>query len=333
MAAIKITGALASLTICCGLATATPTATPIAEVFAGETTWSAATDWGSGTDASPAFTPDGKTVYFNHANGEKRTIMVSHLHRGKWSAPKAAEFSGTWRDIEPAMSPDGSFLIFVSNRPAVDGGEVLDGFFGGQTRPGKGGNLWRVGKVKKGWSRPVRLPDIVNTNSAIYSPAIARSGNIYFAQPDPETKKTRMFYSQFNGGKYTPPKPVSFSDGVRSDYDPVVAPDESFIIFSSNRPPTPAQQSGIFIAFWDGKQWETPVAFQPFLLGIEARLSPDLGTLYFTTDYPSLESTQEGLTLSASPAAPRPQRIWDIPLNALIEATFPNKFMPSRGPR
>lgn len=64
-------------------------------------------DWPAGSDASPAFTPDGRTVFFTHVVGSAHTIIVSHLIEGRWSMPTVALFSGTWRDIEPAMAPDG----------------------------------------------------------------------------------------------------------------------------------------------------------------------------------------------------------------------------------
>jgi Tol biopolymer transport system component len=261
---------------------------------------------------APAFTPDGKSVYFTHVDGEKCTIMMSHLHRGGWSDPEVAPFSGQWRDIEPAMAPDGSYLIFISNRPAEEGGKALDGFFGGAVHPGKGGNLWRVDRTEKGWSRPVRLPDIVNSNSAIYSPAVAGNGNLYFNQPDPKTKKTRMYISTFKAGRYSEPEPVSFSDGVISDYDAVIAPNESYIIFSSPRAPTPKGKSGIFIAFRNHQQWGQPVPFEPFLTGIECRLSANRKTLYFTSDRPTLETPVVPEAASGPDAPALPQRIWQI---------------------
>ncbi len=96
-------------------------------------------------DASPAFTPDGKTVYFYRGGSALgRVILVSHLRNGKWSAPVIAPFSGQWRDIEPAMAPDGSYMIFASNRPATPGGRALSGFYSSRTIPLGGGNLWRV---------------------------------------------------------------------------------------------------------------------------------------------------------------------------------------------
>ncbi|WP_431216112.1 TolB family protein [Puia sp. P3] len=73
-------------------------------------------------EAAPAFTPDGKTVYYHCAGGAVQgTILVSHLVKGGWSRPVIAPWSGEWSDIEPAMSPDGSYLIFSSNRPAMAG--------------------------------------------------------------------------------------------------------------------------------------------------------------------------------------------------------------------
>lgn len=137
---------IAILTISSGVVAASAVS-GVPKLFPAETEWASASDWGTGADESPTFTPDGKTVYFAHEDAEKRAIMVSHLRNGAWSAPKPATFSGTWRDFAPAIAPDGSYLVFDSNRPTVAGGKSLEGYFGGQVRPGKGGDLWRVDKA------------------------------------------------------------------------------------------------------------------------------------------------------------------------------------------
>ncbi len=236
---------------------------------------------GPAHDASPAFTPDGKTVYFSRGDA----ILVSRLQGGKWSNPKIAPFSGKWRDIEPAMSPDGSFLIFISNRPAGGKGKPLDGFFNAQAQPGKGGNLWRVNLVGSKWSKPVRLPDNVNRSNSIYAPSVMRDGSFYFMEMSGEKRKFRIFRSQFADGIYQSPETVSFSTGDVTDVDPVAAPDESFVIFSSSRPP--AQNSDLFIVFRKNGVWGEPIHMGTDINSpdsdIEARLSPDGKTMYFSS--------------------------------------------------
>lgn len=281
---------------------------PVAKPFPGETDWDAAPGWDAGSNVAPALTSDGKTVFFTHFRDNASTIMVSHLRHGHWSKPEAAPFSGQWRDLEPTMAPDGSYLIFSSNRPTVDGGKAIDGFFQGQVQPGKGGNLWRV-DLAGGWSKPVRLPDEVNDNTAIYSPSVARSGNLYFNRSDPITKKERLCWSQFINGHYTTPEPLSFDDDTTRNFTAAVAPDESFIIFSGHRPPSPDHEAVVFVAFAQNHKWKTPVPFKPFLRGEQTRFSPDLKTLYFTTVRPYLEPTP-----NPNPSTKARYRIWQVSL-------------------
>src|SRR5580658_7735329 len=63
---------------------------------------------GPADDLSPAFTPDGKTVYFARGNGAGASILESKLAQDRWSVPKLAAFSERWSDSEPTMSPDGT---------------------------------------------------------------------------------------------------------------------------------------------------------------------------------------------------------------------------------
>ncbi len=107
---------------------------------------------GSANDLSPAFTPDGRTVFFTRSNSSQSTILISHLSAGTWSKPQIASFSGEWLDLEPTMAPDGSYLIFISSRPTVSGGKPIDGFYNGAAQPGRGGNLWRVDHTSSGWA-------------------------------------------------------------------------------------------------------------------------------------------------------------------------------------
>lgn len=240
---------------------------------------------GPAHDSAPAFSPDGKTVYFSRSNASGSTILDSRLERGKWSKPEVAPFSGKWDDLEPAMSPDGNFLIFISSRPADGNGKSLDGFFNGQSQPGHGGNLWRVNRIGDKWSEPVRLPDNINRSTAIYAPSVVGDGSLYFMEASGEKRRFRLFRSQLAGGVYQSPEFVSFSTGEATDVDPAVAPDESFAIFGSSRPP--ALGIDLFIVFRKNGVWS-----EPFHMGTEInspgsdaepRLSPNLKTVYFSS--------------------------------------------------
>lgn len=237
-------------------------------------------------EAAPAFTPDGRTVFFQRGNPSESTILVSHREHGHWSKPVVAPFSGKWNDMEPAMSPDGSYLVFVSSRPITPGGQQIDGFFNGKRQEGSGGNIWRVDRDGDGWGKPHRLPAVINSGTTIFAPAIARDGSLYFMHPDKATGHFRLFRAQWQDGHYLPPIPLPFSTGATTDVDPAVDPDERFLIFGSGR--KPAADIDLFIVFHHKNGWGKPIHMGTIVNSpgsdAESRLSPDGKTLYFSSE-------------------------------------------------
>ncbi len=265
----------------CAVASTLPARAATAAAVAAAAAPLAAGPWTAEHDASPAFTPDGDTVVFARGHGITRRLFISRRQRGRWSVPQPAPFSGgAWMDLEPAMAPDGSYLVFISNRPAQPAGKPLDGNYEGQFQPGRGGNLWRVERTADGWSAPHHLPDTVNAGTSVYAPAVAADGSLYFMQPDPVTGHFRLYLSRFANGHYQAPRALPFSNGRLADYDPAIAPDQSFIVFTSDRPPSTDTRSAIFVAFASAGGWSTPIPLGP--AGNESRLSPDHRTLYFS---------------------------------------------------
>ena len=242
---------------------------------------------GPADDEGGAFTPDGKTLYFFRTNSSDEDIMVSHFDGKAWSTPEIAPFSGQWRDLEPAMAPDGSYMIFASSRPLPGNDKGPDGFWGGQKHPGRGGNLWRMEREGSGWSAPKHLPDAVNRSTNVFSPSIAANGDLYFMDmvEVAGAMRFRLYMSALKDGVYQPAVALPFTAGEWGGSDPAVAPDESFLIYSSNRPPTPAQQGDLFIVFRKDGQWGEPQHLGAEINGFggdtESRLGPDGHTLYF----------------------------------------------------
>lgn len=236
--------------------------------------------WRLKYDASLAFAPHRNALFFTRGRGQARRILYADRHGDSWSKARPAPFSGPWMDMEPAMAPDGTYLIFASNRPAKAGGKVLDGYYDDKPQPQRGGNLWRANRRGSGWGAPVRLPDTINAGASVYAPAVAADGSIYFMKADPETSHFRLYVSHLAGGRLQDATPLPFSDGVTDDYDPAVAPDRSFIVFTSDRLPSSGNSSDIFIVFAAPNGWSAPIDLG--IAGTESRLDPDLSTLYFS---------------------------------------------------
>lgn len=263
-------------------------------------------------NSAPAFAPAGDMVFLGQSqlNGDC-AIMRSSRNGDTWSDLQTASFSGKYRDLEPAFSPDGKYLIFASNRPAIPSDSVLTGHYNGQVMPARGGNLWKVAFSDKGATAAERLPDMINGNSNVFSPSIVSDGSLYFMRAD-SGGKFHIYRSQNKRGKYMLPVKLPFTLDDSGDYDPVVAPDESFIIFSSSRPPAP-KVTDLFIVFRNGDGWSRPADLRYLLskdvFGIEARLSPDLQTLYF--------SNSQNIS---GEKVPNEQYIWRIDISALLKA-------------
>jgi hypothetical protein len=262
--------------------------------------------------AAPAFAPDGKSVYFGQSGDKPINIVVSYKKYGKWTAPVPAPFSGDFPNLEPAFAPNGKYLVFASSRPVTEGGKNIDGSWSKQTYPGKGGNLWKVELTKKGWGEPKRLPDVINQNTSIFSPAVTADGSVYFMKPD-TSGRFHTYRSQYRNSKYEEPTPSSFSLPGYGDVDPAVAPDESFLVFSSGRPPAVAHTADLFIVFRTPNGWGEPIDLRLALssdkvFGVEARLSPDLKTLYFCN-----QRNAAGVTV------PTEQYIWQVDISKVLK--------------
>lgn len=276
---------------------------------------------GISDDGAAAFTPDGATVYFMRGT-DSFTLMESRRKDGRWSTPRVAPFSGQWRDLDPAMAPDGSFLLFASNRPTQPGGTPIDAIHAGQRRAGQGMNLWRVNRQGGGWGTPVRLPDIVNACSMTFAPSIAVDGSIYFigcAGPDSGFHLLRSLY---RNGNYQSPYMVKLGDADAQIRDPAIAPDRSFMVFSIRR--DPKQPYRLAIAFHTSDGWSAPRDLGDTVNGgkhsMGAQLGPDHRTLYFYSDRRLPASDPRSAAMWNNGA----DHIWQVSLAPWLDAPHRN---------
>ncbi|HTJ11659.1 MAG TPA: hypothetical protein VL547_06530 [Dinghuibacter sp.] len=223
-----------------------------------------------------SFTPDGRTVFFSKAtiNWGYIALYSSTERRGVWSKPIPLPFTGIYRDCDPFVSADGKRLYFSSDRP-VEGKPYADYDYKlfyvplGGTEPG-------------GNPVPVSVP--LPPGMKISYPGFAANGNLYFSSADTARHDVDIYRCVFRDGAYQAPERLSFNDPGIVDFDPVVARDESFVIFSS------AGRKGLgsvdlWITFRDGDTWTTPLNMGPKVntAGADGApgLSPDNKKLYF----------------------------------------------------
>ncbi len=245
------------------------------------------------------FAPDGRTVYFDRLEGDRSRIVVSRLRDGVWSAPQTAPFSGVWSDKDPAMAPDGSFMIFDSNRPASPGGKALDLVRAdGSIRPGQGNQLWRVDRKGSGWGDPARLPDAVNDGTRLFSPSVVGDGSIYFQRPDPASRTFHIVRAPYHAGRYAAPEPVVIGPASADERDPAVAPDESFMVFSANYGPK-GQANRLYISFRQDGHWDEPIDLGD-KVNHDGAEGPHLGagasSVYFDSTAPTSEGEAGGIS-------------------------------------
>jgi len=234
------------------------------------------------SDDTPAFTPDGGTVFFDRSEGTHKTIMISRRVGGHWTPPRVAGFSGHWFDQDPLVAPDGSYLLFDSDRPVRPGGQPLvqDYFVGGRA---PGSNLWRVDRRGEGWGTPVWVGPVINDDVFIDFASVAADGTLYFMRFDAKARVMHTWRSRYRDGHYLKPERAGLGDPDVSTHDPAVAPDESFIVFDYGK--VKGGLGRLCIAFREGGHWSRPLDLGDAVNRDRpwgAHLAPDGHTLYVT---------------------------------------------------
>lgn len=182
--------------------------------------------------------PGGEVVYLAMSGEPDR---LSRLWEARWdeeaehyTEPTPLPFSRLGdTDRDPALAPSGSHLIFSSARP-------------GLAEPAGGFNLWVTewqdpeseagDDPEPGWSDPAPIPLI---NSPVWEggPTLASSGSLYFASNrEAPSPGKNLFVSELENGMWVAGDPLEPPVNSSADEtDPWVSPDESFLLFASDR--------------------------------------------------------------------------------------------------
>ena len=181
--------------------------------------------------SSLIISPDGKEIFWSVisaplSNQSSHKIVFTKYENSHWSPPKTASFSGQYKDDHPSISLDGKKIYFCSNRP-----------FPGKKKS-KDYEFWVAERTNIGWSAPKLLGSPFTEEISTRQPSLTNNGTIYFlGYLEGVERKYGIYRSNFKGGQYS--KPALLNESINTKYPdwcPYIAPDESYIIFSSKRP-------------------------------------------------------------------------------------------------
>ena len=199
-----------------------------------------------------AISPDGKEIYFCVAisNYTYATILYTRELNGRWTSPEIVPFSGGPGvfDFEPAFSPDGSRLYFLSTRP--DGNE----------EPGDQ-DIWYVDRTAEGWGEPVNPGAPVNTDGGEFFPSLTSEGTLYFTRNEAGSRLNQIFRSRYRDGSFQEPEllPGQVNCGTNR-FNAYVSPDESYIIVPAVGMEDAYDGVDYYIVFRDeNDSWSDPV--------------------------------------------------------------------------
>ena len=231
-------------------------------------------------ESHPGFTPDGRTLYFVRStpNFTDWKIYVSEHGQNGWSSPRLASFSGKYRDADPYVSPDGKHLYFISDRPVDDG-------------PKEDMDVWVMDRLQNGeWGEPRNLGAPVNTPGSEWYPRLAANGTLYVGSDRPGGYgKTDLYLCRWKDGSYEEAENLGPNiNSTADEYEPCIAPDESFIVFMASGRPDDRGNGDLYMSHrLEGGGWSAATPLDDRINGrgleISPYLSPDGKYFFFSS--------------------------------------------------
>lgn len=210
--------------------------------------------------------PDGQEMFWNAVDMKTFSTQILSVKNvgGTWSAPQPPPFAKDGSTQGAVFSPDGKKLFFSVNT-------------------GAGWARTYVEKTDAGWSA-ARADGFVPNGSSSFT----KSNRAYYSGPmKTKTWNTGIFRARYAAEGFADVTPLgeAINRPNAIDYTPYVSPDESFLLFSSNRPLNgDKEEMSIHVSFRksDGT-WSVPQRVSQ-IPGRFPSLSPDGQYLFFCGD-------------------------------------------------
>jgi len=227
--------------------------------------------------SSPAFSPDGKLVLWTRIYSGKPALIVEMKRAGQgWTNPTPPSFaSSVADDFYPSFSVDGKKLFFSSRRALPHGYPRNEDMW-----------IWEVQRNNSGWGTPRPLDSTIMKGFE-YAHSVSKKGTIFFSSRRPGARDFDIFFARRKNNKFL--QPEILNDSINSagyEDGPFIAPDESYLIFESQRPESIDGSIDLYICFKQkDNTWSKPKNMGPQINTKYserfAKVSPDGKYLFF----------------------------------------------------
>ena len=210
--------------------------------------------------ASITFNPDMTELFLNHRKeGKSYNIYTSKLIDGKWSELELAPFSTylEYLDFHPRFNHKGDRLYFGSTRP------IPETVVTSNTR--RRLHQWYVEKNENGnWGTPIPMGEPF-VDSYVMGAVPSQNGNLYFTSgTSVGADDEGIYFAQNQNGTYTSIEKMDdvVNGNGRFIAHPYIAPDESFLIYDSEKATAP-DNNDLFISFNNNGTWSESYPLGP----------------------------------------------------------------------
>ncbi len=199
-----------------------------------------------GEEGCAGFAREGKVFVFQRFLDGRCHTYITRLKDGVWTAPELIPFWET-------MAENGDFVFSSDDKTML---------YQVRTKAATGpiSHVWRAEVTDTGWGEQAPLPSPVNTQYFESYASDTTDGTLYFFSRRPGGKgQFDLYRSAFESGTYADPVNLGPLNTEFNEWDPFVAPDESYLIFCSMKPGGLGRDD-LYISFkgTDGR-WGPPV--------------------------------------------------------------------------
>ena len=173
-----------------------------------------------------AFLNQARVCVYSASTEKGHETYYTYEKNGHWTTPRRAPFEELQGHPNYTTGPLGRKVYFHSGRPTHPGDTTTDD------------NIWAIEWAGSDWAEPKALPAPANSEYGEAYPSATADGSVYFFTWRREgTRGYDIWSSRCVAGKYREAERLPWPVNTEFiEYDPYIAPDESFLIFGSDRP-------------------------------------------------------------------------------------------------